>query len=129
MNRTPISLTAMVGVLALGITGGLAVAPSAGAASLNAGVKPGSTWTLNTATCTVVSFAKHHKFTDDAGDAGTWKKPIYTSNVNMTFISGPNTAATYKGTYSKMSGDYSGKFTTPDMVSTVTMTPGATGGC
>ncbi len=105
------------------------MAPSAGAMTLNAGVKSGSTWTLNITPCTVVSFAKHHKFSDDVGDAGTWKKPIYTSNVNMTFVSGPNAAATFKGTYSKASGDYSGKFTTPDMTSTVTMTPGATGGC
>jgi len=95
----------------------------------SAGVKSGSTWTLNITPCTVVTFAKHHKFGDDLGDAGTWKKPIYTSNVNMTFVSGPNAASTYKGTYSKASGAYSGKFTTPTMTSTVTMTPGATVGC
>jgi len=119
----------MAGVLAFGITGALAIAPSVGAMTGSAGVKSGSTWTLNITPCTVVTFAKHHKFGDDLGDAGTWKKPIYTSNVNMTFVSGPNAASTYKGTYSKASGAYSGKFTTPTMTSTVTMTPGATVGC
>jgi hypothetical protein len=142
MKRLAVSTT-VAGLLALGTTGALTLAPSAGATSSflhngahatvarevvpGARITPGSVWTLTVAGggCNVWTFASSgNGVVIDSGFSGTYSKPT----VNEVKAKFPTDPAKYKGTYAH--GIYTGTFVVVGLVFPgATLTPGATPDC
>jgi hypothetical protein len=138
MKRLALATGAVAGLLTLGMTGALVLAPSAGAtnrflidgthATPATHVKPGSVWTLTAGPgeCNVQTFAAGGGVTTDTGYTGTWTKPTR-NKIKESFPSAP---ATYKAKYSRALGGYTGTLVLAGTsYPNTTLTPGATAGC
>jgi hypothetical protein len=95
-------------------------------------VKAGSVWTLQPSggVCQSDTFATHHKFssapTDGSGDAGTYKG---TKKLTMTWTAGTAAGQVFKGTWSRTTGDYTGRYAGDGQSVTAVLAPVAAGGC
>jgi hypothetical protein len=100
------------GISSLAVSGlimaGLVVGSSAGASSPATFVRPESQWTMITGPvtyCGLLSFAKHHTFSDNHASSGTWQG---TSTLKLEWTAGTYAGQHFVGTYSSSNGVYTG---------------------